>query len=330
MTLHPPNAQGSRTQSSNELQREVAERVTKRWEDRHRKEKRAARIASIKNYCVICILCGILGGGYYVWTNGLLEKWLTKSDSIIPSVESRLVSHQNAPKKNEQQVTKVEVPSASTINVADKEQILDRYSTIVKTLNSITIDYWKNAPTSDNPSKAGVPLTFLCLLPDDNGSPLILELQTAPGSKMKVKQVSASLGTIEFSMEDFNRLIKKSPYLIVREGRGYLADSHRNQLNEKLQFPTNGEVNPSKLVFGLLYGVMMEMKVPKPNFKYCVKFFTAGDNKPIVVATVGFGDIVNRISFEKKIAERYGLDVSSDSMAIDAVIRMGKFAIETL
>jgi hypothetical protein len=147
---------------------------------------------------------------------------------------------------------------------------------------------------------------------------------------MTAKRISASLGTVDFPIEEFNRLVKKSPYLIMREGRAYFAESRGNAFQKKYSFPASGEVNPSRDMFGSLYNAMFELKVTKPHFKYGVKFLCKGESRPIDVAMIGFGENVLRKKFEEKIAEKYGLNVSSDAMAIDALIRTGLVKIETL
>ena len=323
MTLRPPNAQGSRAQSSNELQREVADKVTQRWEEKHRKEKRAARIASIKNYLSLCLLCVMLGGGFYVYKSGVLDIWFGRSESPILSTPSTQIMQ-----GEELPIPKAVAQPAELL--ADKEQFLDRYGEVVKSFGHVTIDYWKNAPDSDRPGKSGGPLVFHCLIPDSNGTPLVLELHTAPGAKMMIKRISASLGTVDFSVEEFNGLIRKSPYLIMRNGRAYFAESRGNAFQRKYSFPASGEVNPSRDMFGSLYNAMFELKVAKPAFKYGVKFLCKGEAEPVYVAVVGFGENVLRKKFEEKIAEKYGLDVSSDAMAIDALIRTGQVGIDTL
>jgi hypothetical protein len=321
MLLRPPNAQESRAQSSNELQREVADRVTQRWEEKNRKEKRAARIASLKNYLSLCILCGILGGGFYAYKSGMLDTWLGRFES--PAVSS-------APTQTTQkeEFTVEKIAARPTERSIDKEQALDRYGEVVKSFGHVTIDYWKNAPDTDRPGKSVRPLVFYCLIPDSNGTPLILELHTASGAKMTAKRISASLGTVDFPIEEFNRLVKKSPYLIMREGRVYFAESRGNAFQKKYSFPASGEVNPSRDMFGSLYNAMFELKVTKPHFKYGVKFLCKGESRPIDVAMIGFGENVLRKKFEEKIAEKYGLNVTSDAMAIDALIRTGLVKIE--
>ena len=319
MTLRPPDAQGSRAKQSNELQREVADRITKRWEAKREKELRAARIANFKNYLAILFLLGVAGGGFYAWKSGILEQWLAGcgpaasspgTGSALPQVENG-----NRPGRRPND---------------DRMQAIDHYAKVVKSFGTVSIDYWKNAPESDRPAKAGKPIDYHCLIPDERGNPLILVLHTVPGAKMSVKRISASAGVVDFPADEFNRLSKISPYLIAREGRAYFAASRTNSSPDRFPFPADGEVNPSKIMFGALYGAMADLKVPKPGFRYSVKFESNGGFERIDVASVGFGDAVSRKSFEEKVSQRYGLDISSDAAAIDAILRMGRVQISPL
>jgi hypothetical protein len=253
----------------------------------------------------------------------MLDTWLGRSES--PAVSS---APTQTTQKEEFTVEKIAARPAE--RPIDKEQALDRYADAVKSFGSAKIDYWKNAPASDKPEKSAVPLDFLCLIPDDKGNPLILELHTAPGAKMTVKRISASLGTVDFPVEKFNSLIKKSPYLVVRDGRAYFADSRKPGLQKELPFPEKGALNPAAIAFGALYAVMQKLKVAKPDFRYAIKFSGKGTEEALDVATVGFGESVDRKLLEKKVAEKIGLNLASEAVAIDAVIRMGRISIDAL
>lgn len=327
MTLKPPGPRSGNTSPSNDLQREVADRVTKRWEEKHRKELHAARMAAFRNWLAILALCGIAGGGFYAWKSGFFDQWLNgakpgsapaKARSVTQNTDSGIAIPDVRP-----------VPKAVEVS-ADNVRQLDHYADTVRSFSDVTIDYWKNAPATDRPGKSGVPLTFLCLIPDENGQPLILQLHTSPGSKMKVERLSASHGKVDFGLERFNQLVKKTPYLIAREKRAYFAKSGADRLNRPFPFPEKGEVNPSRMDFGALYGVMETLKTAKPKFRYAVKFEVKGESGPIDVAKVGFGESVPRKNFMEKLAAKYGLDVKSEAMALDALLRTGRVRITAL
>lgn len=328
MTLRPPDAQGSRAKQSNELQREVADRITKRWEAKREKELQAARIANIKNYLAILFLLGVAGGGFYAWKSGILEQWFAGCDPAASSPGTGSALPRQSPPTALPQVENGNRPGRCPND--DRMQAIDRYAKVVKSFGTVSIDYWKNAPESDRPAKAGKPIDYHCLIPDERGNPLILVLHTVPGAKMSVKRISASAGVVDFPADEFNRLSKISPYLIAREGRAYFAASRTNSRPDRFPFPADGEVNPSKIMFGALYGAMADLKVPKPGFRYSVKFESNGGFERIDVASVGFGDTVARKMFEEKVSQRYGLDISSDAAAIDAILRMGKVEIAPL
>ncbi len=328
MPLRPPDTQGSKMQQANDLQREVADRITKRWEARREKELRTARIANFKNYLAILFLLGVAGGGFYAWKSGILEQWVSGCGPTEISPETEPVkSRQSTPPVSPQAENGKGTGNRPN---GDKMQAIDHYAKAVKAFSTVSIDYWKNAPESDRPAKAGNPMDYYCLIPDKRGNPLVLILHTAPGAKMSVERVSANAGIADFPVDEFNRLSKMSPYLIAREDRAYFAASRSFSKPDKFPLPADGKVNPSKIFFGALYGVMADMKVAKPGFKYAVRFEGKGGTEPIDVAVVGFGESVSRKAFEEKISQKFGLDISSDSMAIDAILRMGRVQIEPL
>ena len=214
MILKPPSKQGSCAKSANDLQREVANRVTQRWEEKHRKELQVARMANIKNYTMLFILLGMVGGGFYGWKIGYFDRWFDSSthihvasSSCAESTSDKLISIGKGEAKE------IALPKVSEVQIDCGKQ-LDHYTEVARSFRNVVIDYWKNAPDSDRPYKAGKPLTYRCLLADEQGKPLLLELYTDPVAKMKVRRVSASVGMIDFPLKDFNSLIKKSPYLI--------------------------------------------------------------------------------------------------------------------
>lgn len=327
MTLKPPDKQGVQSGSSNELQREVADRVTRRWEEARRKERRAARMAAIRNWFVIFVLCGILGGGFYAWKTGIIEQWLNGSDpGAVPSTDRIAVQrpHSEAPTQDAEQLPKAAVDTMADV---DPSKL---YAEAVRSFTDVAFGRWKNAPASVRPDKSKVPLTFRCLIPDEQGKPLVLELRTAPGAKMGIRRFSPRLGVVDFKLERFNRLVKKSPYLIVRDGCAYFAKSGADYLAGPFPFPAGDEINPSRMDLGALYGVMETLKTAKPKFRYAVKFEVKGESAPIDVATVGFGESVPRKNFMEKLAAKYGLDVKSEAMALDALLRTGRVRITEL
>ena len=175
MTLKPPSKQGRCAKSANELQREVADRVTQRWEDKHRKEVQAARMASIKNYVSLFILLVMAGGGFYAWKIGYFDQWLGSSVQINVAPSSCAQSTSSKSMSIDRGETKV-IESPKTLEVQrDCGKQLDYYAEVVHSFRDVVIDYWKNAPDSDRPRKAGKPLMYRCLLADEQCKPLILE-----------------------------------------------------------------------------------------------------------------------------------------------------------
>ena len=80
-----------------------------------------------------------------------------------------------------------------------------------------------------------------------------------------------------------------------------------------------------ELEFGTLYGIVQKLHLQKPPFVYDVYFEVKG-GPTLKVASVRFGEKVHRADFVKTIESQYGLD-STDAIAVDAVLRLGRVKI---
>ena len=332
MELKPPALTGTTSQTGNELQRQVAKQVTERWEAELRKKQRMAMIGRIKLLMSVLLLCGMAGGGIFLWRagymDGLLEMFAGKD---ADGAKDRGV---DGPKdRNENDGTfesllkasrrdRVQQARPAALDKDARERMLDAYSAFAGGFKGVSVDYWRNAPENDRPGKSKSPMKFKCLVADEAGAPVFLELNTARGAPMKVRRISANAGAVEMTKQEFDRLVGRSPYLVARDGRAYFAASRKHSPAALYPVPDAAGVNPSKIEFGSLYGLIEKMRIPAPKFRYDVQFVPKDGGKAIEIGEVGYGESLSRGDFARKAARYLMLDAVDDPV-VEAFLKNG-------
>lgn len=295
MPLKPPKPQLPVSESANQLQREAASRVTQRYEEQCRKEKRREVRARIRSWLSILFLLGLCGGGYYAWRSGSLKEWKSWAKAMVE-------------------------------RLSGTDRAEDPLSALERKFREAKVDYWQNAPASDRPKKEGAPLTFWCLAVGEGDAPVFLELKMAADAKIQVRQLSVEAGLVTASQADFTKLVAKNPYLVMREGRAYFATKGKSPLPASCEVPNaKTPLDPARLEFGGLYAVFKKMSMPPPPFRYDVFFETKG-KPPQLIATVGFGETVPRTAFIPKVAALYNLQ-ATHAREIENVLGLGRVKV---
>ena len=330
MKLKPPSLTGTTSQTGDNLQRRVSERVTERWEKEARKKRHAATVGKVKSLFAFLIVCGIAGGAFYMWRSGMMETFFGVSsespDNSAPVSENGRIESM----LKEIRVENSKSVSPKMIRSKERDRALDQHLAFAESLKSVKIDYWKNAPDQDRPGKSSTPLEFRGVIADGkNGMPIFLELTTAPNQPMKIKKISASVGTVELTQQDFNRLTSNEPYLIIRDDRAYLSIPKKRQKIESYPVPMEtDEFNPSKAEFGNLYELILKLNMALPDFHYAV-YFENDRGDAINVATLGYGATVTSDMIAKRVADYYKID-SVDGAFIKALMSKGRLRFKSV
>jgi len=324
--IKPPKPIMSTSVEYNRLQREAADRVTQRFEDQRRKDRRRALAATIRNFVAVVILLLLAGAGFYAWRSGMLGDWIGEGKAAPANMDAVERPASAPPGANASEVSPSDVAGPKE-NKDDKDvraRNVDAYSEVVRQFRRAKVDYWKNVIDADRPGKSGSPLKFWCLTGNKDRGPVILELSMSKGEKMKVRRLSASNGLVDSSETEFARLTAKEPYLVMREERAYFAFKGKGRLPAAVPAPQKDKaLNPGQVEFGDLYAIFMDMKMNPPEFLYDVLFEVKGGGPILKIATVRFGEDVPYRLFFAKVAEHYDLS-ESEAMAIDAVLKLGK------
>ena len=327
MQLRPPRLTSSASAGTSQLQQEVADSVTRRHEDVSRRKWQGRLFAILQSIVYTGFLLVITVGGFYAWQCGLFDDLMDGrlyecSSAVGERVEGAgmredLRGGDMADAKQGAEAKRVDI----------KERKSDAYAEVVKLFRTANIDYWKNARDEDKPIKGKGPLAFWCIAAGENEEPVFLELSIQVGAKMKVRRLSANVGMVDATEAEFAKLTDSNPYLVMREGRAYFA-TKKSRMPMSCPAPAQGEsLNPSELEFGALYAIFPKMQMQAPPFVYDVFFEVKGDST-LKIASVRFGEKVYREAFVKKIESQYGLD-STDAMAVDAVLKVGRVKISS-
>ena len=318
MELKKAQPTGTTSASGNSLQHEAAMRVEERYLAEEKRRRHAQMVKSIKNFFLLFLFLFIVGGGIYAWRTGMLDAarpalGLGGSDKDDKSRESADAEEANAPTDSQTAVQ----------TVKRIEEHIDAFNETATRFKGVTVADWKDdANAEDKPTVNGPPLEYTALVPDDKGGCVFLELSLAcDNSKaikpMKIRKITRTRGSVQVSIEEFNRMIGQKPFLVLREGRAYYCSAKPAQM-KGLPVPEKGKpFNPSRQEFRALYDQVFAAKLAPPPFKYDV-FLNHPNLKRIKVATVGFGEEVTREHFEASI------QVIGDKKIIDTCLKNGK------
>lgn len=339
MQLRHPTQPGAASQSGDDLQHAAAMRVQARIDAAERKQASRESAKAFKNFFSIVLMLGVLVLGFWAWKSGLLDSALEKKSEEQKQQLGDL--YEAAPAKGSASAG----DSAAEGVKGTGAQILDRVKKVVQDVASAggsgaakpasaaavaarfegaTVDYWKNAVAEDKPGKDRS-LLFTGLVPKEGGSFDLLEIEMG-GGRFAVKRVGAAGQAEEIDRAGFNKLIAKTPYLVVREGRAYYCSAGQGSKPDFYKVPAKGgALNPSRDEFGALAGCLAAVKTKTPAFKYKVTLVLEKLKKELEVATVGYGEEIPRAAFEK--AARTLLD---DAEMCETFLAAGKVRIQSV
>ncbi len=326
MEFRPPKPAPASEETTQFLQESV-DRVTRRHEDASRRKWQSRLFTVLQSIVYTGFLLVIIAGFFYAWQGGLLDDLIGGESSECPSAVGegvkRVEMHEDLRGGN--MANAKEVAEEGRVDTNARKP--DTYAEVKRLFRTAKVDYWKNAQDEDKPIKGEAPLAFWCIVVGENEEPVLLELSIQFGAKMKVRRLSASAGMVNATEEEFAKWTARNPYLVMREGRAYFA-AKKDRMPMVWPTPAQGEsLNPSELEFGALYAIFQKMHMQAPPFVYDVFFEVKGDST-LRIATVRFGEKVSREAFVKKIESQYGLD-STDAMAVDAVLKVGRVKISS-
>ncbi|MCQ2390014.1 MAG: hypothetical protein MJ240_01210 [Kiritimatiellae bacterium] len=334
MQLRQAETHGAQTEQEQHYANEAVEAVEARWREQERKRRIGAWGSAFKNFVSTLFLLALLAAlGWYAYDHFLKGKDLgngDKSDTELTEYKfGDKAAREEARAKQEEERRQKEAAlaearrremeaAAEARKKAEAERLAERqkeeearkairerkdgYEQILRQFSTATLDYWKNAPKDERPGKAKTPMTFHCLVPmsADGRETMLLELFCEPGKPMAVKRLSADADPVEMALDEFNKLIAQTPYLVMRGERAYFCSQKKGA--SELAVPITGEqFSPSKEMFGDLYEAMSRLRFKRPTLSWQVSFLPKDEETPVEICTAAYGEWVSRGRFFDKI-----------------------------
>jgi hypothetical protein len=101
-----------------------------------------------------------------------------------------------------------------------------RYERIEETFRIAQIADWSTAPEAYRPGKVPTNTVYHAMMPGPDGR-VLLELTASPGGGMRVRRLSPIAEPVELEPDSFQRVVAKTPYLIMVGGTVYFCASKR-------------------------------------------------------------------------------------------------------
>ena len=319
MELRKAKLTGTTSASGNSLQHEAAMRVEERYMAEERRRRHAQFVKSATNIFFLFLFLVVVGGGFYAWRTGML-------DAALPALGlGGDGKNDESGERTGTEMANVPADSQKIVQTVERiEERIDAFNETVARFAEATIADWKEeASAKDKPTAKGPPLEYTALVPDTKGGCIFLELSLACDKSksikpVKIRKITRTHGPVEISSEEFNKMIDKTPFLVLRDGRSYYC-SAKPARKSGLPVPAEGKAfNPSQQEFGALYDQVFAAKLARPTIKYDVFLNHKQFKEKLPVATVAFGEEVPRARFEA--AARSAID--SDE-AVAAMMEFG-------
>lgn len=298
MTLTKPRQAWKPDDMGVDLQRETAMRVQARVEAEIKAKRHAEAVQRVKTGLAVLFVTCVAGVGLWAWKSGKFDDVLPGGEVSEPAPTAEATPFDRKAVRGEP-VRAVPAPKTETV-LPTVEENARAYADAEEQFAGATVDDWKNAVKEDRPAKGKSPLLFTGLVPDGKGGHVLLSLQIGGGKGLVAAQISPNRGLVELTRAEFDRLVEKKPYLVVREGRAYVSMPGADDGETSAAVPPKGGAfNPAKVDLGVLYDRLAVVKTKRPAFRYEVLLTLERFKKTVPVATVGFDEEVPRAAFAR-------------------------------
>lgn len=171
---------------------------------------------------------------------------------------------------------------------------------VLSVLDGGVLRPWKDARDEDRPARAKGAKTFHCLMPDGEGSRMLIEQKVDFGRTVGAKRIDSTKENEAFEPESFDRTATIFPNLLINGDRVYFRPAHAE--DESSPVPTADDpFDPAEHDFGIAYDLVKASGLKTDAFVYDVYFRPFGMTNDVLVATVPFGKTATFADFHAKV-----------------------------
>ena len=225
-------------------------------------------------------------------------------------------------KLREEAARKAEAARAKNANV-------DRCRAARERFRGTALDLISAAPESDIPAKVATETWFSCIVPGSQRNLTLYEIQALPGREIHVTLLGADGQVEEIPLDEFNRRVSKSPYLLAKGARCYYRSAVKGVWKLDVPVPDEGErIDPSLEDFRDLYAFVRQQCSKTASVSYEVFFRDVGGAETRV-RVVPFGEVVRRKDVVEGLKAAGGAHASrlSTAAALKARLNEGRLVI---
>lgn len=181
-------------------------------------------------------------------------------------------------------------------------------ATVFALLGKARYDYWRNCPKELRPGSITSRREYACVVPDGVKDPMCLMIVAEPGKEMVISAFAADGGLRPIGCDVFNLLVKKNPYLIFADGKGWICGIQKDAKGVPV-IDDKSTINPAQEELGPLYDLLCRHSA-KVDLFYSV-YFADKRGRCQFVKRVRFGEFVS--AGDAKPVVRENLQASADA-----------------
>lgn len=207
------------------------------------------------------------------------------------------------------------------------QENIKRHQAALKRFNGAILDMIASAPSSDLPAKVAHETWFSCLVPGGRSGVTLYEIFASPGQDLRISRLDAEGKVEDVSLEDFNRQVAKSPYLLSKGTYCYYSPANGRRWELRMPVLAESEtLDPSREDFRDLYNTVRKLGLVTSALNYNVFFrdFGGGETR---LLSVPFGGTVTRSAVQQGLQSATGAQRRQNDAALRTRMEQGSLII---
>lgn len=168
-----------------------------------------------------------------------------------------------------------------------------RYDNALKRFRGTSLELFSAAPPTDLPANVIDETWYSCVVPGGLNGTVLYEVKALPGKDIHVTRLESNGDVMEIPLAEFNNLIAKSPFLMVKGSHCYYNGQKKWMMRERVP-DMSIRLDPSRVDLRDLYKFATQYCGKRHALSYEVFFRDIGGTETHVVS-VPFGGVFGRM-----------------------------------